>query len=573
MQVKFHWVQYKNLLSYGNVFTKVDLESFRTTIQKGSVGSGKSTLLDAICYALYGSPYRKIKLGQMINSINKKSLMVEIQFSIGLDVYLVKRGMKPNIFEIYKNQEIIIEDAALKDYQTVLESIIGINFKTFKQIVVIGSANYVPFMSLPAAERRLITEQVLDISVFSSMLEICKQKHNETKSAIDNVTYELGTLTNQLTSQNHMLTSLEKDQAIRLQDIEFKKSELVTEITNIQRQQKDLNEIIETTKPAKESLDKLKEAKTKLERMIFKNNIKKKDLETSTGFYDHDSCPTCNQTIPLALKEQKNQEVFDQVHVLTEEISKAEGYLDGFGFKIAALESQVDQFDDATNKLYSSNQILKRAKREYEAMENLRDNSDTIDLCKIKISDLLSLSSQKKDDKNVLNEDLIYYKSSLEILKDTGIKAKIIATFIPKLNVLINQYLQKFDLFIQFELDELFQETIKSRNRDVFSYNSFSEGERKKIDLAILFSWRKIAESRNSISTNLLIFDETMDSSLDIESVDTFIEILESIEENVNIIVISHREVVPELFERHLTVKKVKDFSVLEEICGTMTTT
>lgn len=565
MQVKFKNVTFKNILSYGNVDTSIDLETHKNTFISATNGSGKSTIMDAICYGLYGKPYRNIKLGQLINSINKKGLLVTIEFSIGTDTYKVIRGQKPSIFEIYKNSVLIKEDSASRDYQSYLEcDILKINFKTFKQIIVIGATTYIPFMNLSAAERRTITEEVLDISIFSDMLDIAKQKLSENKSTLDSITYEIKILKNQIDSQKNLIKTLENELLNTNLEKEDKKNKTIEKIKELKNSLTDVeNKILKLT-DIKTKAKQIEDSKSKISIAISKFDAKISTYKEQLSLYENNNCPTCGQEIDIELKTSKEKEIENTLSAITDNKQSATELLDSFIEKANIISKQLDLYNELiTKKGEIQYQLLLEEKSLLDI--NKESKTDSIDLAKSQLKEYIKSLFDKTSLKNDTAKEIDYYKASIEILKDTGIKARIISTFIPIMNSMINEYLQKFDMFVSFELDETFTETIKARDRDNFSYNSFSEGERTKIDLAILFAWRKIAMNRNSISTNLLMFDETLDRSLDEDSVGIFIDILGSIEEDVNSIVISHRNVVPELFDRHIVIKKVKDFSILTQ--------
>lgn len=563
MQIKFNTVRFKNLLSYGNTFTEIVLDQHRHTIFTAKSGRGKSAAIEAICYGLYGKPYRNIKLAQLINSINKKALVVEIPFSKGADQFKVIRGQKPTIFEIYKNGELILEDAASKDYQAYLETeILGINFKTFKQIIVMGSATYTPFMNLSAAERRNITEEVLDIAIFSNMSDIAKQKVSEHKSEVDSLSFEIQTLKNQIENQRQLIQTLQNEEDAAGQENQNKIDATSKRISDIDLRIKEIDDVLQTLSNVNESHSSLLDSKSKLSIRLAKIEQKIDSMNSTLAFYDADSCPTCGQAFDENLKQEKSHEHSNNIATIIEQKDQTESLLKSFIEKITEISDSVLEYSKLTQE--RQNLVYSKRSEERSLLELQRPKtSGSIELSKSKLKDYVNLLVEKTDIKNDVQTKLNYYKTSVEILKDSGIKSKVILTFIPMLNKLINEYLQKFDMFVSFELDETFNETIKSRNRDTFTYNSFSEGEKTRIDLSILFAWRKIAMSRNSISTNILIFDETLDRGLDEDSVNIFIDILTCLEEDVNSLVISHRNIVPEMFDRHLTVEKVQDFSVL----------
>lgn len=563
MLIKFHYIKFKNLLSYGNAETVLTLDQHRHTLFTAKSGNGKSGTIEAICYGLYGKPYRNIKLGQLINSINKKNLVVEIAFTKGVDQFKVIRGQKPTIFEVYKNGEKILEDAASRDYQTYLETeILGINFKTFKQIIVMGSAAYTPFMSLSAAERRNITEEVLDIAVFSNMSDIAKQKVAEHKSQVESLTYEIQVIKNQIDTQKELLSTLSEEAKVKSDEVKQKHKESTEKIAALNKRLTEIEADLGAIGDVADKHESLIESKNKLQLKLAKINQQIETLNEGLSLYHDDACPTCGQAFADDLKQSKEQEHQCKVAKLVDIQEQLDSMLEDFDAKIVSVAASVKQCRDL---IQERNNILYAKRLEEQTIVSLskETSTDGIDLCKSKLKDCVASLVEKTDEKNEASKNFNYYKTSVEILKDSGIKSKVISTFIPVLNQMINEYLNKFDMFVSFELDENFNETIKSRHRDTFTYNSFSEGEKTRIDLSILFSWRRLAMSRNSVSTNILIFDETLDRGLDDDSINIIVDVLGSIEDTVNSIVISHRNIVPELFDRHMTVEKVRDFSVL----------
>lgn len=565
MRVIFSSVTVKNFMSYGNVETTIELNQHKNTIITGKNGAGKSSIvLDGLCYALFNKPYRKINLPQLVNSINKKDLRVTCPFTIGTDQYKVIRGIKPAIFEIWKNGELIPEDSSTRDYQSILENdILGFNYKLFKQVVVIGSASYVQFMNLTAAERRAITEDVLDISVFSGMLDIAKKKVSEYKSTIETLTYETGLLKTQIESQKTLLTTLEQETSTKQAEFEKLKLQCQENIQRLEDEKAQIDARLDELSEASGKHQTITANREKLEKQIWKLESKADDAETKLHFYDKDSCPTCSQKISDAFRTEKQQEITGTIDETRKQLDAGGTLLEQFNTRITELSAMVKEYNtlnqrrrEAEQEIVSENKMIARSTSSV--------STESLDLCKAKLKELVGTLVEKTEAKNTAGKEIEYYKASVEILKDSGIKAKVISTFIPIMNQMINEYLEKFEMFVSFELDEMFNETIKSRNRDIFTYNSFSEGEKQKIDLSILFAWRKIAMTRNSASTNIIIFDETLDKSLDEESVDAFVDILDSVEEGVNSIVVSHRSVIPEIFDRHIRVSTQRDFSIVE---------
>lgn len=568
MKVKFEKVRFKNFLSYGNAETEFVYDGYKSTSISGKNGFGKSSLaLDVICYGLFNKPYRDINLKQLINSINNKELLVTIWFSVGSDRYMVVRGQKPNIFEIHKNDILIKEDSSSRDYQALLEAILGFNHKTFKQIVVIGSANYVPFMQLSSTDRRQIIEDILDISVFSDMQDVAKKAVTDMKASIKNLDYEIQLTKNQIESQNKALKAAESDleasEGVRIKKL----AEANQGLSELNQTLSELEAEIAKTRIDELLMDELLDGKEKISATIssLEHSIKQ-SKHTMAFFLDSDVCPKCTQEIPSDLKKQVMDSENANIRTKSKKKESAVDILQKFSSKIDSI-SEMSKRNTAlhTERRFIQSGINNAISliRELET-EPTRNNTLVPEL-KSQLKESIEGLLKKTEDKASIQEDVEYYSMAVNMLKDSGIKARIIANFIPIMNQYINEYLSMFDMFVNFELDETFNETIKSRNRDIFSYNSFSEGERCRLDLGILFAWRKIAMAKNSVSTNLLVFDEILDKSLDTEGIATFLDIMSTLEEETNVIVISHRENLPEVFDRNIRIKKVNDFSLIEE--------
>lgn len=566
-KILFQKIRFKNLLSYGNAFTEFDYTTHKHTIVTAKNGSGKSGFgLDALCYALFNKPYRDIKLGQLVNSINNKQLVVEIEFEKGTEKYKVVRGQKPSVFEIWKNGELIPEDSNSLGYQETLETILGFNYKTFKQIVVIGSAGYVQFMNLKAPERRAIIEDILSISVFSDMQEIAKKEVTTLKSAISAIDYEIDLCKSQMENQKKMIAAAEFD----LEQAEKERLEkLQTQLDKLETLKEDLNSIdvkIESLKEKTKDQQKFTKQKKQLYDARSKLTNEVSAFKKTLDFFSHnETCPTCTQEIDLGLKQSVVSDAESNIAVRTGRIKEFDDYYEGLETKLSAIEAIMDEVWQLESKrrvvdanITNANDLIRSLSVPAKAFVGSVEES------KRQLNESLASVVEKNDAKAVLQEKLDYHSMAVNMLKDTGIKARIISSFIPIMNQYINEYLNLFDMFVNFELNETFDETIKSRHRDAFTYNSFSEGEKMRIDMSILFAWRKIAMMKNSISTNLIIFDETLDRSLDAESVDTFMELLDNLDPDVHTIVISHRGVAPEMFDRHVEIKKVNDMSILQ---------
>ena len=568
MRINFEKVKYKNILSTGNVFTTVDLNLVPSTLIAGSNGSGKSTLLDAIVFGLYGRPFRNINKAQLVNSINNKELIVELYFSAGGDKYKINRGIKPNLFEIWKNGAMINKDASIRDYQGFLEeSILGINFKAFNQIVVLGSATYIPFMELRAYQRREIIEDLLDIQVFSVMGTLAKERMSSIKTDINDNKYNIEIVDSKIVSQEDSDAAIRNLKSIEVDKIKDKMSGHIDSIeiknTTIDAQDeimKVLYDDISDKPDEKAKYTTAQEQRAELER-------NRKAFEKELSFYEHnDDCPTCKQGIAHDFKEsqileknQKKDEIENGLVSLTEtiethtkrlnSISKIEEQIQSVNFKISETRAEIKM---AKNALMSYKKDLENAKKEVEEV----DTSKLIALQKA-IDNLTTVRTKLLDEHEVLNIVQL-------ILRDGGIKAKIISQYIPVINKLINKYLAAFDLFVDFQLDENFDEVIRSRFRDKFTYASFSEGEKLRITLSIMLAWRSVAKLRSSVSTNLLILDETLDGALDGVGIESLIETLHGLNNDDNIFVISHRgDQFAEKFENNLKFEKIKNFSEL----------
>lgn len=569
MKVKFLKARFKNFLSYGNAESEFVYDGFKATSISGKNGFGKSSLaLDVICYALFNKAYRDIKLGQLINSINNKELLVTLFFSIGTDSYKVVRGQKPAVFEIWKNDVLIKEDSNSRDYQALLESILGFNYKTFKQIVVIGSANYVPFMELSAADRRQIIEEILDISVFSGMQDIAKKTVTDLKASIKSLEYELTLAKEQHKEHKRALEAAQTDQEAMEEVRKGKIAEIESELATLDLQMTQIEESLQAVKVPELMMDELLSGKESVVSKISELEHSIRNSKNSMSFFlESDECPKCTQTIPSSLKKSVMDSENGNIRSKTEKKNVFNEILEKFNKKIE-LVNEIYKKQSALN---TERRIIQTKIDSYNKSLNglLKESTETTNSLVPELKKQLKENVErilfKSEEKSDTQTNLEYYTMAVNMLKDTGIKSRIISNFIPIINQYINEYLGMFDMFIQFELDETFNETIKSRNRDIFSYNSFSEGEKMRISMSILFAWRKVAMAKNSVSTNLLIFDEILDKSLDSEGIATFLDIMAAEEDDTNMIVISHRENLPEVFDRNIRIKKVNDFSIIEE--------
>lgn len=570
--ITFKSIEWKNLLSTGNSPTKVLLNKSSTTLIIGKNGEGKSTILDALCFSLFGKPFRNINKGQLVNSINGKNCLVTIEFSIDSKDYKVVRGIKPNIFEIYQGDELLNQDAAVKDYQKVLEQqILKLNYKTFTQVVILGSASFVPFMQLPSAQRREVIEDILDIRIFSTMNQLLKEKANDTKSEIARIEKEIELAKTNVEAQNKIIKTITdaKEDNIRaieakikssLEDVDATRLEvdgLINEITLLKTK-------IASKEKVTDDLEKVKGFKSKLNSMVEK-------FQQDTEFFTENStCPSCAQGIPHDHKETILNELNAKIAFENNRIAECEAVYAKLNKQLTAMNEVIMEITDKNIQLSTKNNtvaLLNKhiADMEYEINTHKSDTAN-VDEEKVKLKALAEEAMAKIKLKTGLQEHRNLEEVANVLLKDSGIKTAIIREYLPIMNKLINKYLQAMDAYIHFELDESFNEIVKSRFRDEFTYASFSEGEKMRIDLAILFTWRQIAKMKNSVNTNLLLLDEIFDSSLDTAGTDYFLNLMNSFGENSNIFVISHKgDVLFDKFRSVIKFEKRNDFSVIAQ--------
>lgn len=551
----------------------MSLDDAQTTLVVGPNGHGKSTFMDAICYALYNKPFRKINKPQIINSINNKHCLVEIEFSTGKDEFLIRRGMKPNVFEIIKNGELINQEASNRDYQEILEKyILKLTYKSFCQVVILGSASFVPFMQLPTGQRREIIEDLLDIQIFTVMNMILKDKVSMNERNILEVDYRYDLACEKIKMQEDHIRSMATSSKDLIESFNEKirnyQSDILTEETILDERRSELTALIEQTS----GKDKLSKSLTDIGTIKgkFQDKIDRLNHEIHF-FHDNDTCPTCRQNIDDTFRngsiETKTGELKKIEEALSELVQKqkeAEASMDAMKLLVERMSNISVDINMRTSKVKNLEGTIQDLKEQIAKIEE--KNSITI-------SDNESIKKleEERDDiaaeKKRLLELRDIYRISSTMLKDNGIKSKIIKQYIPVINKLINKYLAAMDFFVQFEIDETFNETIKSRFRDVFSYASFSEGEKTRIDLALLFAWRTIAKLRNSASTNLLILDEVFDGSLDATGSEDFLNILYSVTGEANIFVISHKtDQMKDKFDRVIEFEKRNNFSRIVNI-------
>ena len=545
--IYFKVIRWKNLLSTGNVFTEIKLNRSPNTLIVGENGGGKSTMLDALCFGLFGKPFRNINKPQLLNSINKKNLVVEVEFSAGGKDYKIVRGIKPNVFEIQVGGEVINQDAAARDYQKYLEeSVLKLNYKSFTQIVILGSASFTPFMQLPPATRREIIEDILDIQIFTTMNTVLRDKMTELKDSIQDADSKLEVLKQKASIQKEYVDTLEANREKRVDEIlgriadgERKISSLTDLANDVERQKLSVEE-------TQTSLGDLATKQKKLESFKTKFSTQLRELQKEVAFYEGtDECPTCRQGIAHDHKETIVSSRQEKIQELSSGMEKLQGEFTKLEELISENEKLSEQISELNKEIIAHNNEMIVQQRLIQALNlelaDITTKTADIDEEKKKLKTLAKEVLAQNEEKAKLNEEKHYMEVVSTLLKDTGIKTKIIRQYLPVINKLVNKYLQAMDFFVQFNLDEKFDETIKSRHRDDFSYASFSEGEKQRIDLALLFTWRTIAKMKNSVATNLLILDEVFDSSLDNNGTDYVMSLLDTIGEDTNVFVISHK--------------------------------
>lgn len=551
-------------MSTGNVFSEVDLTGHKTTLISGTNGSGKSTLLDAVVYALYGKPFRKINKPLLINTINNKDCLVEIEFKIGRYSYFIRRGQRPNIFEIYKDGQLINQDAASRDYQSYLEEqILKINMKSFTQIVILGSATYVPFMELPQGSRREVIEDLLDIQVFSTMNNLLKEKISASKESIANAKRDIEILSAKIESAEKHNASIKRVRETEVEKIKDRVSDLLSQIETDNLQITSVQSDIEQLIPLIGDKKKIAEKNKKLMHINADLNARRRAVDKELTFYhDHDNCPTCKQKIEHKAEFIKTN--VDALVEIDEGLLKMKSVIKGIEESLSQIETVEKELQQRNNKIGELRASIKLKKSQLKQfkddLESAKKEMEEIDLSEITHYNEQLAKTNENHETLVNDREILGVVASM--LKDGGIKTRIIRQYIPIMNKLINKYLAMFDLFVDFQLDENFNEVIKSRFRDTFAYASFSEGEKLRINLAILLTWRAVSKMRNSISTNLLIMDEVFDSSADAAGVESLIEVLHNLSNNDNVYVISHRgETFGDKFQHHIKFRKVKEFS------------
>jgi len=566
----FKTVRWKNLLSTGNNFTEVKLNEKHTTILLGQSGSGKSTLLDAISFALFNRPFRNVNKNQLVNMVNQKNCIVEIEFAIGTQNYMIRRGIKPTVFEIFCDDVLLNQDSHSKDYQQYLErNVLKFNFKAFTQIIVLGASNFTPFMQLKPADRRVIIEGLLDIEIFSVMNTLLKQRNSTLKQAINENEFATSIIKEKITLQEKYLNDLSKDKEDKIQENLDSIEKHKVDIEKIKSENDILRDAIcllqtkiDFKSDVVHQMEKIREIKSRID-----GNIKKTKKEI-VFYQEHDNCPTCSQHIPDEFKSGEIEKKGDKITEWQSGLSDAESALTKLLSRMEEVKQVEDQIEKHTYQIGKNesvingiNQFIKKIAQDTldlkKQQSTPKDKSDELQKLSVESSRLDNDRENQSIQKSV--HDL-----ATMLLKDNGVKARIIKQYLPLINKHTNVFLNAMNFFVSFHIDEEFNESIKSRGRDDFSYENFSEGEKQRIDLALLFTWRTIAKMKNSVNTNLLIMDEVLDSYLDTSATENVLMLLNSdMFRDTNIFVISHKETISDKFQKTIRFTKSKNFSTI----------
>ena len=560
--IRLKTVKWKNFLATGNRFIEVELDQESMMLVVGKNGAGKSPLIDAITFSLFGKPFKKINKGQLVNSVNEREMVTEIEFSVGTANWKVRRGIKPNVFEIYLNGSLVNQDAKSLDYQKYLEDkVLKLNFKSFTQIVVLGSASFVPFMQLTAHDRRIIIEDILDIGIFSVMRSLLKDRIITLREEMQELEYELKIIQEKISLQEKYIEEMKAESAQKRKSDLDKINETEKEINRLNEEIKHHQERVMVLMKSILDQDKVNIKSQELDkyRSQISKNLKK--LTKDKKFFENnENCPTCEQEIGLVFKEGKLRVVAKNI--------------DDMGSGLDKLENEIQKVYQRIGDISKSNQEIQKEEMQIN-QKNSNVQAHNSFVTKLS-SDLEEMQKERKTDAiHVLTKELdeskstrlkyveqkFYYDILSTILNDTGIKTRIIRKYLPVINKHVNNYLKDMDFFVNFQLDENFQETIKSRHRDDFSYYSFSEGEKKRIDIALLLTWRDIASMRNSVNVNLLILDEVFDASLDQAGMDDLLKLFKILK-GTNLFIISHKlDILDDKFPKRILVEKIKNFT------------
>ena len=567
----FKTIKWKNFLSTGTQFTEVDLTNTKSTIIVGSNGAGKSTILDALTFSLFGKPFRKINKPQLVNSINQTDCVVELDFDIGRNKYKVIRGIKPAKFEVYQNGAMLDQNASAVDQQKYFEqTLLKMNYKSFTQIVVLGSSTFVPFMRLPLASRREIIEDILDIQIFSTMNVNLKEKVKIINDELKDHEYKLSLVKEKIDMQKQFMLDIEKKNKEDIEVKENRKQELLIEALNHETEILNNDTEIDTKTTAVSDTTKIKATISKVTSLKEKLSTKRNTHSKEKKFFEeNDACPTCGQSIEEHFKQEK-------ISLLSDKLAEVEKGVSDLGQQLSNLQAQENTFVLLIDEINELNQQNRQLNNEIKSLHRRIEELDH-DIGKLRDSNvnqreqfsiLKSLDEDSKQTQKVISEtkeEKDCLLTATQLLKDSGIKTRIIKKYLPTMNKLINGYLEKMEFASSFTLNENFEEVIKSRYRDEFSYESFSEGEKARIDIALLLTWRSVAKLKNSVDTNLLILDEIFDGSLDQSGNSDLGWILKTFDDKTNVFVISHRDNIADKFDRCLRFEKHKNYSYVTE--------
>ena len=563
--IKLKVVRWKNFLATGNQFLEVNLDKEPMTLIVGKNGAGKSTLIDAITFSLFGKPFKKINKGQLMNTVNEKELITEIEFSIGKSEWKVRRGIKPALFEIYNNGKIVNQDAKSNDYQKYLEDkVLKLNFKSFTQIVVLGSASFVPFMQLSSNDRRVIIEDILDIGIFSVMKNLLKERSSILKEEMTELEYSIKLIREKIKlEEKHHEEMKAKTDTKRKSDLD-KMEETQKEITRLNEEIDEHQDLVLSLMKSIEDSSTAYKKNNELDKYKSQINKNLKKLNKDKRFFEEkENCPTCEQDIDATFKKNKLNDVADDIEEMNDGLDKIEKEIENVCNRLGEISECNKDIQKEENEIRTKNGYVKSHNKFITHLnEELNKKDEVID--ENKQNFLIKELDESKTTRMNFVEQKRYYDILGTILNDKGIKTRIIRKYLPVINNHVNMYLKDMDFFVNFQLDENFQETIKSRHRDDFSYYSFSEGEKKRIDIALLLTWRYIAAMRNSVNVNLLILDEVFDASLDQAGVDDLMKLFHLLDKT-NLFIISHKlDVLDDKFPAKITVEKVKNFTTME---------
>jgi DNA repair exonuclease SbcCD ATPase subunit len=570
--INFKKVRWKNLLSSGNKFTEIQLDAHQTTLILGENGAGKSTLLDALCFGLYGKGFRNLKKDLLINSINEKELLVEVEFSIGKKEYKVIRGAKPNKFELYVNDIMVNQDATVRDYQEHLEkNVLKMSFRSFTQVAILGSANFTPFMQLRAVERRKLVEDLLDISIFSTMRDILRKKVSEHNIEIKETNHEVELMEERVNGLTEQLNALRENRDKKISQYESTVDETENNINNLLEKVDEKTEnVVEkksTIKDKEPTTDRLKQAVDMEKRL---QETRKKAIADIQFYENNDDCPTCKQGLDHEHKTKHIEEKTAKVEEVKTAITKIDELIEEVRDRIEEINKVQDEIEKVQREIgiiqteiLSNQKFMKKIQNEINELKKEQSGGSDVHERIDETEEKLNILHKKKES---LIDRGHYYDIATTLLRDQGVKERIIRQYVPIMNKLINKYLAQLEFYVGFELNESFEETIKSRFRDVFKYDNFSQGEKMRIDLSLLFTWRAVARMKNSVNTNLLILDEVFDSSLDTNGTDDFLKLLNTLTEKTNAFIISHKgDALYDKFNDVIRFEKHKNFSRVAE--------